>query len=249
MNRTQAMHGLNATDLLRLLEAGHGRGPLDRGLLLLAYAWPNAGADALRALPVAERDRRLVALRRATFGRSMEVMVRCPDCDTGLETPMDLVLLSSLPGPEDPGGLHRHGDLSFRLPSTDDLAAVLATVDDDPRRALLRRTLESPDPSALGDDDLDELVPVLAAAWEAVDPMVEVRLDFQCVGCELEFQRIFDIAEAFYAEVEAHGRRLLLDIHALASTYGWTENEVLALGPVRRRLYVDMVSARGQGSA
>jgi hypothetical protein len=33
----------------------------------------------------------------------------------------------------------------------------------------------------------------------------------------------------------------VLDVHALASTYGWTEAEVLALG-LRRELYLELVS-------
>ncbi len=242
MDETHAMQGLRAPDLLRLLEAGHGRGPLDRGLLLLEHASPRADLDSLWSMSLAERDRRLVALRRATFGSAMEVTTRCPECETALETPMDLRWLSELPAPDDPMTVHEHGGLRFRLPSTLSLMKALSSPDD-PRRALLRGTLETPDPKDLDDEQVDRLAPELAAAWEAVDPMAEVRLDFRCVGCEATFQRVFDIAETFYAEVEAYGRRLLLDIHALASAYGWTEDEVLALGPVRRRLYVDMVSA------
>ena len=241
MDETHAMQGLRAPDLLRLLEAGHGRGPLDRGLLLLEHASPQADLDLLWSMSLAERDRRLVALRRATFGSAMEVTTRCPDCETALETPMDLRWLSELPAPDDPMTVHEHGGLRFRLPSTADLMMALRH-SDDPRLALVRRSLRTPDPAELNEERLEQLVPELAAAWEAVDPMAEVRLDFRCVACETTFHRVFDIAETFYAEVEAHGRRLLLDIHALASAYGWTEEQVLALGPVRRRLYVDMVS-------
>ena len=242
MDGPKAIKGLTAPDLLRLLEAGHGRGPLDRGLLLLEHASPQADLDLLWSMSLAERDRRLVALRRATFGSAMEVTTRCPDCETALETPMDLRLLSELPAPDDPVAVHGHGGFRFRLPSTLSLMKALSSPDD-PRRALVRGTLETPDPKELDNEDIDRLVPELAAAWEAVDPMAEVRLDFRCVACETTFHRVFDIAETFYAEVETHARRLLLDIHALASAYGWTEEQVLALGPVRRRLYVDMVSA------
>jgi hypothetical protein len=34
-----------------------------------------------------------------------------------------------------------------------------------------------------------------------------------------------------------------MDVHALASAYGWSEREILALSDTRRRLYLEMVSA------
>jgi hypothetical protein len=43
--------------------------------------------------------------------------------------------------------------------------------------------------------------------------------------------------------VEDWASRLLLEVHALASVYGWSERDVLNLSPRRRRLYLDMVGA------
>jgi len=38
-------------------------------------------------------------------------------------------------------------------------------------------------------------------------------------------------------------RRLLVEVHALASAYGWSEQEILSLSDARRRLYLEMVQA------
>lgn len=226
------MNGLHAADLLRLLELGHGRGPLDRGLLLLAHAWPSADRATLSALPLAARDRRLIDLRRATFGRVMTVTATCPACGAQLETPLDLDHLRAQPAATpDADGVYAHDGLRFRLPSTDDLRAALGSPD--PRATLVARTVI--DPAGVDAD-------ALAAAWDAVEPLADIRLAFDCVECGHAFDRVFDPVEALTAEVEAHARRLLLDIHALASAYGWTEAEVLGLGAVRRRLYVQMVA-------
>jgi hypothetical protein len=50
-----------------------------------------------------------------------------------------------------------------------------------------------------------------------------------------------DIPALVLAELEAEGQRLLGDIHVLARAYGWSEAEVVALPPARRRRYVEMV--------
>jgi hypothetical protein len=46
-----------------------------------------------------------------------------------------------------------------------------------------------------------------------------------------------------WSELEEWAHRVLVDIHTLAGAYGWSERQILALSPVRRQLYVDMVRA------
>ena len=36
--------------------------------------------------------------------------------------------------------------------------------------------------------------------------------------------------------------RMLLDIHALARAYGWSESDILALPPRRRQAYLELVA-------
>ena len=43
--------------------------------------------------------------------------------------------------------------------------------------------------------------------------------------------------------MEGRAKRLLMDVHLLARAYGWSEAEVLALSPARRRFYLEMVEA------
>jgi hypothetical protein len=43
--------------------------------------------------------------------------------------------------------------------------------------------------------------------------------------------------------VQAAAERVLLDVHALARAYGWTESEVLRLTPARRSAYLQMAAA------
>lgn len=258
------MRGLSREELLRLFELGPAHTPLEQGLELLARAWPEADEAIRRALPLAERDRLLLALRVASFGPMATVTAPCPDCDSKLETELDLRRLLEAPAPDDPFAIHEleHEGrrYAFRLPSTADLEAVLADpTAEDVHHRLVRSTLVREEGAedaegdaegdADGDDDGDDGAPLtdgaleaIAAAWDRIDPLSEIRLGFACPACGRDFDPLFDIVDLLRAEIGAHARRLLLDVHALASAYGWTEDQVLALGESRRRLYVEMVS-------
>ena len=49
-------------------------------------------------------------------------------------------------------------------------------------------------------------------------------------------------AEAMKAsEIDAWARTILYQVHLLASVYGWSESEILALSPWRRHLYLQMI--------
>ena len=89
------------------------------------------------------------------------------------------------------------------------------------------------------DKELDEIGEQMALA----DPLAETRLTLHCPRCENDWEEALDIGAFLWAEIEAHARRLLLDIHSLASAYGWSETEILSLSEVRRAYYVEMVQS------
>jgi hypothetical protein len=49
------------------------------------------------------------------------------------------------------------------------------------------------------------------------------------------------VAALLWVEVEAGAIALVQDVHLLAAAYGWSEAEVLGLGPARRRAYLELV--------
>jgi hypothetical protein len=73
------------------------------------------------------------------------------------------------------------------------------------------------------------------------DPMAEIRVTVNCPACGNESEETLDIVTFLWAEIEGRAKRLLWEIHAIASAYGWTETEILALSDSRRALYVEMV--------
>ncbi len=77
------------------------------------------------------------------------------------------------------------------------------------------------------------------------DPLAETRLALECPSCAHAWEESFDIAGFLWEEIEARARRIVFDVHALASAYGWTEAQILALSAVSRRraLYLEMARA------
>jgi hypothetical protein len=77
----------------------------------------------------------------------------------------------------------------------------------------------------------------------AADPQADVRLALSCPACGHQWQEVFDIVSFLWGEVQAWALRLLREVHTLASAYGWSEADILALSPQRRQMYLEMVGA------
>jgi hypothetical protein len=97
--------------------------------------------------------------------------------------------------------------------------------------------LSPPAPAAWSEQELDDIGRALALA----DPHAEIRLPLQCPACGHGWEETLDIASFTWEEIEARARRLLFDVHTLASAYGWTEAEILSLGASRRARYLELV--------
>src|SRR5262249_27105127 len=133
------------------------------------------------------------------------------------------------------------GGHAFRLPTSRDLAQVAH--EPDPRLAAIRlldRCRTGMDTSATwSEQELDEIGERMAPA----DPLAETRLALVCPGCGHAWDATLDIAAFLWEEIEARARRTLFEVHTLASAYGWSEAQILALSASRRALYVEMVGA------
>ncbi len=221
--------------------------PVDRALTVLAAMFPEAGRDRLAAMSVGRRNGCLMEAREVNFGSRVSGVVECPECGEALEWTLDLGDVRSPRSEGGEGGPNRlvleHYDMSYRLPDSTDLAAVALGCDvAGGRAALLRRcVLEARrDGARIEPTSLPEAVVVgLAAEMEARDPQAETLLDFECPACGVRWQALFDVLVFLWAEIQAHARRLLGEVHSLARAYGWSEAAILAMSPVRRRFYLE----------
>ncbi|MFD7436592.1 hypothetical protein [Streptomyces sp. NPDC059861] len=233
-----------AAGLLATWEAGLAEAPAGRASLLHRTARPDLDARALPALPVGEREADLFALRRALFGERMQVRLECAECGEDMEFDLDAGDFARSVGVRGESVVqvaHDGWEAEFRLPGIADLAAAARAAE--PRAALLARCLVAAarDGTPVTADDLPEPVRRrIAEAAEAADPGADVTLDVACPECGRATRAELDIASYLWTELDSWARDLLLDVHLLATAYGWSEPEILALSPLRRRYYLEM---------
>lgn len=233
-----------AAGLLAAWEAGLGEAPVGRALLLHGTARPDLDTGRLPRLPVGEREADLFALRRALFGERMQVRLACAACGEDMEFDLDAgELAGSLDGRGESAVRVQQDswDVEFRLPGVADLQAAATAAD--PRTELLARCLVSAahDGTAVAGAELPAAVQRrIADAVEAADPGADLTLNVACPDCGQATRAELDIASYLWTELDAWARDVLLDVHLLATAYGWSEPEILALSPTRRRYYLEL---------
>ena len=78
-------------------------------------------------------------------------------------------------------------------------------------------------------------------AMAAADPQAAVDMALTCPECAHQWRARFDIASFLWREVDAWARQTLVEVARLASAFGWSEGDILALTPWRRRRYLELI--------
>jgi len=238
---------LTAAQLLRVWEEGCTLNQAERPLAVLAEAAPDASHGELAALSIGRRDRRLLALREATFGPRFQALGSCSECGERLELAFSAADVRAGTDDVGPPGPLSLGELALeiRLPDSTDVAAAgqcssIASA----RQTIARRCIGSAhrDGVPVAPESVpDELIPEIARRLEAADPGADTTLEASCPACQARSELVFDIASFFWAEIEGEALRLFRDVHRLAQSYGWREADILAMTPLRRRAYLELL--------
>ena len=242
------MRPLSVPELLNIWERGLGSRPFERALTILSAAAPESCATDLARMSIGRRDASLLRVREWAFGSELAMMAACPRCHRELETAMTVAdLCMPIESASDSETSPAIGDYRFRCraPNTDDLAACVGLDMAMSRRTLFTRcvldsTLADAPVAAdkLPAEIIDEVIERIAEADRA-----DIRIDLTCPDCDYRWDELFDIVSYFWTEIDAWARRILREVHILASVYGWRESDILALGPVRRQIYLAMAEA------
>ena len=238
-----------AGSLLDAWERGHERSAIERALLLVALTEPHEPCARLARMSIGERDSRLLTLREQTFGRRMGSRLTCPSCTTELEFEFttDDARARGVPAAEHWTLRHEGYEVSLRLPDSTDLAALSP---DDDHTTNVKRLLGRCVVTACHDGketSVEALPPEVAGRVSArlseIDPQADVQIEAACPACAHHWHALLDIASYVWAEIHAWACRTLRDVHAIAATYGWSEAEIMALSPVRRQIYLDLIQS------
>lgn len=242
------MRALAAADILQVWETARRCHPVDHALALLEAAQPEYSRDQLAALPLGERDGRLLWLRELSFGDRLEGCCECPHCGAAAE--FDLACSALRSGPYEPAERElRVGEYTLRVRPLDsiDMAAAAGAADvAAARRVLLERcVLDARRNGAVVDAGAlpEAASTAIAEAALAVDPMAELMLDLACPACGNRWHAGLDIVHILWAELHARAQRLLSEVHVLARAYGWREADILGMSAARRAAYLQRATA------
>jgi hypothetical protein len=217
----------------------------DRPLLvtgLLAQCAGHGDAEFWWSQPVGSRTAALLRLLGATDASAQELgfSARC-SCGEPFEFALPLAAL--LDRPQDgacieaplEGGRH----VRLRRPTGEDLRRwrdMQAGSRDQAMQTMLDGLL-------LAGEARAEDLPQLARALAECDPLVAFSVLCPCPACGADNEVPIDLEAVALARLERHRRALLREVHALASRYGWSEAEILALPPARRAQYRALIEA------
>lgn len=242
------MHALSTDRIVRVWETGQRLLPIDRALAMLSAALPEWAPETLDTLHLGEEQTLLFRLHSLTFGSELEGVVDCAECGETLEFTLDLAPLASRPSADMAKEVElRVGEFELRIRPliVGDVRAAAGCADQEVARRLLG---ERSVVSAMVDGEEvqpmrlpESVISRIGAELASVDARAEILVELNCSRCAAVVSRLLDPGELLWSEVRSLAGRLLEEVHTLASAYGWTEREVLAMSPVRRAAYLELV--------
>lgn len=219
-------------------------------LLRRAVGFPDRpDPDVFGALAVGDREALLWHVRGVTAGALIDATVSCATCQAKASVTLAVsdLLHSRYPRWSPTFFEHVAGhDVEFRLPTGDDQLWLVREGVSSPTEAaeaLLRTCVVAIDGEPARPSPLTQVAEGVSEHMAVLDPQAEALLSTICPDCGAAVQATLDATAFLSEEIVRRGRAVLADVHVLASAYGWSEPDVLALSPARRQLYLDLIEA------
>jgi hypothetical protein len=225
------MARLSAEQLLNAWELGLGAGAVDQAILYLEAAGIEAGL-----LGVGAADRQLLRLRAQVLGPCVSAAAHCAGCGQVVEFELPAEVQDAAEASAGEYILEQERyTVHFRLPTMADASAAAASPDAAAALDVLRTKCIA------AAHDLPE--GVLAAVGSRMSELAaagEIVLELRCPACAHTESVAFDAASFVTREFDLLARRTLAEVGALARSYGWSEQDILAMSPRRRRKYLEL---------
>jgi len=239
-----------ASDLLSAWELGLRCSIPQRSVVLLGAVLPERSTADLLAMSLGERDECLLEAHRVLFGPRLTCIDTCPSCSADLELDVAVDdLLVAAEGGSGAGDIEVEVDgwvVRGRVLCVQDVLDAAAPDAETARTILLTRSIGSatapgPEPVQVGSDPLPHRVEAAFLADLARrNPTGALDVEQTCPECRHVWTSPFDAVSYLWAEIDGWARRVLREVHSLATAYGWPESDILALSPMRRAAYLDL---------
>ncbi len=204
-------------------------------LLVAVDGWERS---EVAAQPLGEHNRRLLAAGARLDGSMPRLVTGCTGCDAEVEVDVPLAEIVAEPVAV-PGSVRLPvggGEIELRPVTPADLEAALATPDrETARRAVLDSCVALVGCAADAAPSDDELVTALAE----LDDGANIELDVGCPQCGERWSAELDAGLLAWTALERAAHDLLRQVEILAAHYGWSESDILAIGPRRRAFYME----------
>jgi hypothetical protein len=192
-------------------------------------------------LTLSDRDRLIAALHARCFGDQINCMITCDKCGASFELSFQLSLMlrglrASTPdveGPDESDHFRLPDGTRFRLPTTEDERAIAGLPPDEAVRRLLQRCVDAGDPLAASDG--------VQEAMDGLAPLLSLAFPTDCAECAATVEVDFDMVGFFLSALARERAILLREIHAIAASYHWRHDEILALPRDERRAFVSLI--------
>ena len=192
-----------------------------------------------------QRLQALIAMRLASGDTTIDVQAACAQCGEAMELGLDLQAFAA--APVAPRFTWRRDDetaVELRLPSGRDLQRWLHDGIRSPA-TMVAALVDAVVGETVGAEQRvpESWLSALDDAFEAHDPLTALRLQTQCPACAHVNALACDLEALLLAGFARTQARLLDDVLRLASTFHWSEAEILALPRWRRKHYLRQLDA------
>ena len=219
--------------------------PAERGRALLGLD-PSGGE--VDCWTLGGRDAALARIFADLYGEFVEATLSCCACGALLEFQTTIAALfgTAVADPE-PAAFALHTgayELLLRPIRLADVVGLPPSAERARDRILRRCVLEARRAGRAADvgSFSTDVCAAISEALCGADPSSEILVTLACAGCGVENRIPFDIGTFLWEAIERSAAQLLLDVHVLAGAYGWSERDILALAPQRRRRYLELIA-------
>jgi len=245
------MRPLSAAELLQVWDNGTSMSLLEKTLLLLGKACGVEDWKQLGRLSIGNRDVRLLQLREWMFGTRLKNMAKCLACNEIVEWESNTAALRLQPVKEDlsvetfslsQGKFH----IQFRLPDSYDILKFNA---EESQTAPISQLLTECIIGITGADNekcTPDVLPLIA--WQILeecmskqDPQADISMQIVCPYCGHNWNAVFDIMSFLWTEINNWAKHIMQEVALLGRACSWSEKDILAMTPQRRRLYIEMI--------